>query len=41
MKKIFYAALLLLTPMAFQSCDNLDLAPQDYYGAGNFWPKPK
>lgn len=37
MKKIFYAALLLLTPMAFQSCDNLDLAPQDYYGAGNFW----
>lgn len=37
MKKILYAALLLLTPMAFQSCDNLDLAPEDYYGAGNFW----
>lgn len=37
MKKIFYiASLCLMTAMA-PSCDALDLAPEDYYGAGNFW----
>ena len=37
MKKIFYIASLCLMTALTPSCDALDLAPEDYYGAGNYW----
>lgn len=37
MKKIFYILCLIATPLFFQACDNLDLAPIDYAGSGNYW----
>ena len=37
MKKIFYIASLGLMTALAPSCDALDLAPLDYYGAGNYW----
>ena len=37
MKKIFYIASLCLVSALTPSCDALDLAPEDYYGAGNYW----
>ena len=37
MKKIFYIASLCLMTAMTPSCDALDLAPIDYYGAGNYW----
>lgn len=37
MKKILYFTLLIFVPLFIQSCDNLDLAPEDYNGSGNYW----
>lgn len=37
MKKILYFTLLMFIPMFIQSCDNLDLAPEDYNGSENYW----
>lgn len=37
MKKLFYTLCLMATPLFFQACDNLDLAPIDYAGADNYW----
>lgn len=36
MKKIVYC-LLLAGIIGFNSCDSLDLSPEDYYGSTNFW----
>ena len=37
MKKIFYILSICVMTILQPSCDALDLAPEDYYGAGNFW----
>lgn len=37
MKKIKYIISIVLIAFAFQACDSLDLAPEDYYGSNNFW----
>lgn len=37
MKKTLYIASLCLMSAFAPSCDVLDLAPEDYYGAGNYW----
>lgn len=37
MKKIYYGIMMLLTIFAIQSCDSLDLAPEDYNASGNYW----
>ncbi len=36
MKKILYSFALSVA-ILFTSCDTLDLAPEDFYGSGNFW----
>ena len=37
MKKIFYILSICVMTILQPSCDALDLAPEDYYGAGDFW----
>lgn len=37
MKRIIYTFCLAVAPLLFQSCDNLDLAPEDFYASGNYW----
>lgn len=37
MKKFIYILCLIAAPLFFQACDNLDLAPIDYAGSGNYW----
>lgn len=38
MKKLFYSISILLAGMiGLNSCDSLDLSPEDYYGSTNFW----
>lgn len=37
MKKILYSFIILALSLSFTRCDSLDLAPEDYYGSGNFW----
>ncbi len=37
MKKIQFLIYIIVFAFAFQSCDSLDLAPEDYYGSNNFW----
>lgn len=38
MKKLFYSISILLAGMiGINSCDSLDLSPEDYYGSTNFW----
>lgn len=37
MKKIFYQIAIFVALACMSSCDNLDLSPEDYNGAGNFW----
>ena len=37
MKKIIYTFCLVVVTLFFHSCDNLDLAPIDYSGSGNYW----
>ena len=37
MKKLFYILSICVMTILQPSCDALDLAPEDYYGAGNFW----
>lgn len=36
MKKILYS-ILMAGMIGFNSCDSLDLSPEDYYGSNNFW----
>ncbi len=36
MKKYIYT-LLFVASLLINACDNLDLNPEDFYGAGNFW----
>lgn len=40
MKKIVLGFVLLTLSMTFNACDNLDLAPEDYYASGSFWKTP-
>ncbi|NGY36888.1 RagB/SusD family nutrient uptake outer membrane protein [Flavobacterium sp. XN-5] len=40
MKKILLGIALLTLSMTFNACDNLDLAPEDYYASGSFWKTP-
>lgn len=37
MKKIIYLISLVISSVLYTSCDALDLAPEDYFGSGNFW----
>lgn len=37
MKRVIYTLCLAAAPFLFQSCDNLDLAPEDFYASGNYW----
>lgn len=37
MKKIIYIVSLFVTSVLYTSCDALDLAPEDYFGSGNYW----
>ena len=37
MKKIVLGFALLTLSLTFNACDNLDLAPEDYYASGSFW----
>lgn len=37
MKKIIYIILSVFIPMFIQSCNMLDLEPEDYNGSGNYW----
>lgn len=37
MKRIIYTLCLVAAPFLFQSCDNLNLSPEDYYASGNYW----
>lgn len=39
MKKVIYIVSLFIASVLYTSCDALDLAPEDYYGSGNFWNK--
>ena len=41
MKKIFYILSICVMTILQPSCDALDLAPEDYYGAGKKLPSPK
>ena len=41
MKKIFYILSICVMTILQPSCDALDLAPEDYYGAGNFWKEAR
>lgn len=40
MKKIVLGFALLTFSLTFNACDNLDLAPEDYYASGSFWKTP-
>lgn len=37
MKKIIYIISLFISTVLYTSCDALDLAPEDYFGSGNYW----
>lgn len=37
MKKLLYIISIFMMSVLYPSCDALDLAPEDYYGAGNYW----
>ena len=37
MKKIVIGFALLTLSLTFNACDNLELAPEDYYASGSFW----
>ena len=37
MKKIIYIISLFVSSVLYTSCDALDLAPEDYFGSGNYW----
>lgn len=37
MKKIIYIISLFVSSLLYTSCDALDLAPEDYFGSGNYW----
>ncbi|MFA6831930.1 MAG: RagB/SusD family nutrient uptake outer membrane protein [Bacteroidaceae bacterium] len=37
MKKIFYLIALFIVSVFYTSCGRLDMTPEDYFGAGNFW----
>lgn len=37
MKKILIGFALLTLSITFNACDNLDLAPEDYYASESFW----
>lgn len=37
MKKIIYSLVLFVSSILYSSCNALDMAPEDYYGSGNFW----
>ncbi|MCD8182062.1 MAG: RagB/SusD family nutrient uptake outer membrane protein [Bacteroides sp.] len=37
MKKIIYIISLVVSSVLYTSCDALDLAPEDYFGSGNYW----
>ncbi len=37
MKKLIYISCLIAMLFTVQSCDQLDLSPEDYYGSNNFW----
>lgn len=37
MKKLIYGIALLASSLMYTSCDALDLAPEDFYGSGNYW----
>lgn len=37
MKKLIYIFCLAVVSLFFHSCDNLDLAPIDFSGSGNYW----
>ncbi len=39
MKKIIYGFAMMALSFLYTSCDALDLAPEDFYGSGNFWKK--
>ena len=36
MKKIIYIISLFVSSVLYTSCDALDLAPEDYFGSGNY-----
>ena len=40
MKKIVLGFALLTLSLTFNACDNLELAPEDYYASGSFWKTP-
>ncbi|WP_413997915.1 RagB/SusD family nutrient uptake outer membrane protein [Flavobacterium sp. W1B] len=40
MKKIVLGFALLTLSITFNACDNLDLAPEDYYASESFWKTP-
>lgn len=40
MKKIVLGIALLTLSITFNACDNLDLAPEDYYASESFWKTP-
>ena len=40
MKKIVLGFALLTLSLTFNACDNLDLAPEDYYASSSFWKTP-
>lgn len=37
MKRMKYIWLSFVALFFLTSCDELDLAPEDYYGSGNYW----
>lgn len=40
MKKILIYGITIISLISFNSCNKLDLAPEDYYASGNFWKTP-